>query len=160
MAMSNELFPQDTINPSILDITDEHLPELNIRQQSMLNYIMAGYNATQAYRKAGYDSVDHADRAAWQVINSYPMKQYIENYRKALSKMITPEYIVDRVNFIVNRSLDDSNPLQFNPEMALKAIDTLNKMAGYYAAQNVNVSTVSASIEDVRNARQEYKKDR
>lgn len=156
--LTTELIPIPTINPN--DLPDESLPELLPQQQSMLNYIMAGKNYTEAYRLAGYSSVKHADRGAMQIVTAWPMKQYIENYRKRMRELISPDYIAERLEQIALKSINEDRPELYNPEIALKAYAELNKMAGNYAQQTLHINNVNTSLQDIRQARAEYIKDR
>jgi hypothetical protein len=141
------------------EYTLETLPPLLPQQQAMLGFILNGDNYTDAYKKAGYRSVDHAQKAAFILVTRNPLKAHLEYFAQELSKLITPAYIANKLNAITEKVLDESNPLRFNPDTAIKALAEVNKMRGNYAPTNVNVQSVSASIEDIRRAREEYKKD-
>lgn len=153
---TTELIPVNDISQ---ELTLETLPPLMPQQRLMLNYILDGNDYTTAYRKAGYQSKDHADKAAHVLVTRNPLKAHLEYFSKELSKLITPEYIATKLNKIADNSINKDEPQFYNPEIAIKAYDQVNKIRGYYASTNVNVNTINASIEDLRNARNEYKKE-
>ena len=105
---------------------------------------------------AGYKSTDYASKSAYILVTRNPLKAHLEFFAKELSKTITPDYIKIKLQQITDRAMQDVRTL----DSATKAIDVLNKMGGYYAPTNVNVQSVSASINDIRNARAEYKRDK
>lgn len=155
--MTQELITQDK-SP---EITLESLPSLLPQQALMLHYIIDGDNYTDAYRKAGYSSVEHAAKAAWMLVTRNPLKAHLEYYRAALAKMCTPDYLINKLNAIADTTTNkNESPLAYNPEIAIKAIAEINKMMGNYAQTQAQVNHVHASIEDIRNARNEYKRDK
>ena len=157
--MSNDLIPFND-NPIAPIQADENvLPPLNDRQSAMLNHIIAGASYVQAYLKAGYTS-EFPDKAAWDVINKSPIKLYLGEYRKTIAQSITPDYVVNKLNQIADNATDINKPAQYNPDNAIKALDMVAKIGGYYAAQRVDLHTINATIEDIRNARAEYKQEK
>jgi phage terminase small subunit len=152
---TQELIP---VNPRTeLQIAYEQLPPLLPQQALMLNYILDGDNYTEAYRKAGYTS-QYAKQAATVLVSRNPLKAHLDYFFHEMAKIVTPEYLINKLVSITERAIDINSPFQ-NGELAIKAIAELNKMQGNYAQQTVNVNTISASIEDLRNARNEYKKE-
>ena len=155
--MSQELIIKD--KPKAPQLTLEQLPPLKPQQALMLHYIIEGSNYTEAYRKAGYSSVDHADKAAWHLVTRNPLKAHLEYFRCELAKMCTPDYLINKLNHIIDAVVNrDDSPLTYNPEVAIKAIAEINKMQGNYAQTQAQVNHLHASIDDIRNARDEYKK--
>jgi phage terminase small subunit len=134
----------------------ETLPELLPQQQLMLHYIICGDNYTDAYKKAGYTCLDHAKQAAWQLVTRNPLKAHIDYYFKELSKIITPEYIKARLQYISERALQDDRQL----ETGIKALAEINKMQGNYANNGQTNIQINTSIEDIRRAKSEYIKDK
>lgn len=161
--MANDLIPLDQPIPA-KEITFDELPELLPQQRLMLNYILEGNNYTQSYRLAGYSSKEHAGKAAWHMISHHPLKAWLEYYSKAIAQQITPEWKASKLRQIIENSLqptfEGEHISTYNPEIAIKAIAELNKMAGDYATTATQVNHVHASIEDIRNARLDYKKDK
>ena len=144
------------------------LPELTIRQQNLLNGYLKHGDATKAYIDAGY-TAKHANRAAFQLINRSPIKDCIDYYRQQ-AKKITFEMKSDLLWRIAQESMqpledDDGKVVKWgDKDVAIKAIAELNKMVGDYAPVQTQVDTrtvnVTAAIEDIRNARLQYKQDK
>ena len=134
-------------------LTYDELPPLLPQQLKMLSYIIDGDNYTEAYRKAGYESVEHAGKAAFVLISRNPLKAHLEYFRREIAREVTPQWKISILRKIAESSTGQEK------EIAIKAIAELNKMQGDYAAQSVNVNTVTASIDDVRNAMTSYKKE-
>ena len=150
-------------------INDNHdLPPLTIRQQKMLKAYLKHGNATQAYKDAGYTSEEYPDKAAHILIHRSPLSEHLEYFIARSKKKITSEMKTDLLWRIAEESvditLDNDGNVVSKPEreVAIKAIAELNKMVGDYAPVQVNTQQVSvtAAIEDIRNARLEYKKDK
>jgi hypothetical protein len=157
--IDNELIPAKD-NPS-QEMTLDQLPPLLPQQRLMLNYILEGSDYISAYRKAGYKAQEqYEDRSCHILVTRNPLKAHLEYFQKEISKLITPAYIANKLARIADKSTNDEEMHLYSPEIALKAYDQLNKMAGNYAATQVNVQTLTASVEDIRNARQEYKQDK
>lgn len=150
-----DLIPLDE-KPKPQEIRYEDLPHLLPQQALMLHYIIEGNNYTDSYRKAGYTSVEHAGKAAWYMITHNPLKAHLEYYGQQMAKICSPDYIVNKLNKISEMTLNEDN---FDPEIAIKALAEINKMRGNYASTHTQVNHLHASIEDVRNARKEYKKE-
>ncbi len=141
------------------EYTLETLPPLTPQQATMLDYILQGYNYTQSYKMANYSCTEWANSAAWQLVMRNPLKAHIDFYTRLMAKKITAEYIVGRLNSIAEQCMNPENAIK-NGDTAIKAIDVINKMQGNYAATNVQINSVNATVEDIRNARKEYIKDR
>jgi phage terminase small subunit len=154
----NELIATSETPQPEKQLTYEDLPPLLPQQLTMLNAIMDGDNYTDAYRKAGYKS-EHAKQAAFVLVNRDPLKAHLDYFYTMLAKQITPEWITERLTKITEMTMDANNPLTRNPDTTIKAIAELNKMQGNYAQQTVQVNNVHASIDDVRNAINSYKKE-
>lgn len=145
-----------------------NLPPLTIRQQKMLKAYLKHGNATQAYKDAGYTSEEYPDRAAYNLIHRSPLQDHVEYFVDKSKKKITSEMKTDLLWRIaeesVSTTIDDDGNVVSKPEreVAIKAIAELNKMVGDYAPTQVNNQTVNvtAALEDIRNARLEYKKDK
>ena len=144
---------------TIPQYTLETLPELLPQQARMLEYIMEGYNYTQAYKKAGYTDSEFSNRSAWNLVNRNPLKAHVDYFVHNLSKRITPEYIKGKLNQIAENCINPDSHLPDN-DTAIKALAEINKMQGNYAATQVNVAQVTTSIEDIRRAKSEYIKDK
>lgn len=147
-----------------IEYTLETLPELLPQQARMLHFILEGDNYTDSYRKAGYSSVEFANRAAFYMISHNPLKAHLDYYSHQIAKQITPDWKVGKLRQVVENALrraNDDEPNNYDGELAIKAIAELNKMAGDYAqTTTTQINNINGSIEDVRNARLEYKKDR
>lgn len=151
--------PTEILPAEKKELTEADLPPLNTRQLAMLNYIMAGYNNSQAYIKAGYDSINNAHKGAHQLTSSQPLKAHIDFYRQQLSKSITKEWKEEKLKQIVDMSIDPHNPLA-NPDVAIRAMAELNKMKGDYAPQApIQVHNLHASLDDIRQAKLDYIKE-
>jgi hypothetical protein len=151
----------DDIKPAPIQYTLETLPKLLPQQQIMLKHILDGNNYTDAYRLAGYSSEDHTGKAAWFLVTRNPLKAHLEYFRRELAKLITPEYLLTKLNTIADNATNVFNPLAINPDTAIKAIDVINKMQGNYAKnEGITINNLNTSLEDIRNARLEYKKDK
>jgi len=146
----------DNIQPLL---TLETLPKLLPQQQLMLNYILDGNNYTDAYRKAGYLSVDNASCCAWQMVIRDPLKSWLHYYQSEMAKMCTPQYLTNKLTYIAQQCANDET-VHKNGETAIKAIDVINKMQGNYAQTNTTNIQINTSIEDIRNAKQQYIKDK
>lgn len=142
------------------ELSFDDLPPLLPQQQRMLNAIIGGDNYTDAYRKAGYSSVEYADRSAWLMISKNPLKAWLEYYSATMSKICTPEYIVSKLNRICDQATNNNENGFTNPDIAIKALAEINKMRGNYAQQVLQVNNINASVQDIRQARQQYKKDK
>lgn len=141
------------------EITEQDLPPLNTRQQAMLNYIIMGHSNTKAYLLAGYDSIDHAAKAAFELTNRPPLKTHLDYFRAKNSKAITKEWKAQKLQQIIDMALDPDNPLA-NPDYAIKAMAELNKMQGDYPQQNISINNINTTLEDIRRVKAEYVKDR
>lgn len=136
--------------------TNPDLPFLTIRQNKMLRAYLEHGNATQAYKDAGYSSTKYADRNAHILVNRSPLKDHLEYFRAKSAVACDKDWITDRLKGIVARTEHDEY------DAAIKALSELNKMQGNYAplesiSKNLNVD---AAIEDIRNARAQYKLDK
>ncbi len=158
--MSQELIQAPQNIP--VEMNESDLPILSLRQSNFIVHLMAGDSLKNAYLNAGYDSEEHAGKAAWQLANNSPVKDHIEYHRRKLAQTITPEWIMDRYSKLINNSMDEDKPHLYDPDIAIKALQELTKIKGIYAPVNVNSNavTLTGSIEDCRNAMLEYKKDR
>lgn len=160
--MSNELTPieQETITQPapIHEITRDELPPLLPQQMIMLNYIIDGDNYSDAYRKAGYKS-NYPKQASFDMINRNPLKAWLDYYYKEMAKKITPEYITLRLQQIMDMATNSNNPVTFNPETAIKAVQEINKMQGNHKQQAIQINNLNASIDDLRKAKSEYIKE-
>ncbi len=155
--MSSELI----IKKADPEMTEDQLPSLLPQQRIMLHYILEGNDYTTAYRKAGYNAApENQDKAAYILVTRNPLKAHLGYFAKELSKLITPDWKAQKLAQIVNNSLNKDEPQLYDPEIAIKAIAELNKMSGDYAAQTSQVQHLHASIDDIRNARLEYKNDK
>lgn len=138
---------------SKLDIDTSDLPDLKPRQIRFLNYYFAGKTRVEAYKLAGYKH-KQADSAAWRLCNTDPVQKYIKLCKEKMKPIAT---YADKVNLlweIANNSHEK--------DIAIKAISELNKMQGDIApiqTQSVHINT-NATLEDIRNARLEYKKEK
>lgn len=151
----------DDIKPQPIQYTLETLPKLLPQQQLMLKYILEGNNYTDAYRMAGYTSEEHAGNAAWMLVTRNPLKAHLGYFRTELAKLVTPEYLITKLNNIADNATNGNNPMQHNADTAIKAIDVINKMQGNYAKnEGITINNINGSIDDIRNARNEYKKDK
>lgn len=151
----------EDIKPAPIQYTLETLPKLLPQQQRMLSFILDGDNYTDAYRKAGYSSEDHTAKAAWFLVSRNPIKAHLEYFRAELAKMITPEYLLTKLNHIADNATNMNYPMSINPDTAIKAIDVINKMQGNYAkSEIITINNLNTSLDDIRNARSEYKKDK
>ena len=155
--MNTQLIPAN--NNQEIEVQESDLPELNLRQSNFLMYLLSGCSLTNAYRNAGYDATKHAGTAAWQVANNCPVKNHIDFHRKQIAKRITPDFIIERYTKLIDDAMNEDKPHLYDPEIAVKALQELTKIKGIYAPTNVNVQTVTASIEDIRLARSEYSKE-
>lgn len=160
--MTNELIP---IEPEIIpdkpkQLSLEDLPPLNPQQAKMLNYILEGYSYTAAYKKANYTSEEYAANAAWTLVNRDPLKSHLCYFVEQNAKCFTPAYKLKVLNKIIeNATNPDSDCHDY--DAAIKAIDIMNKMAGDYASTtNIQVNNINASLDDIRNAKSEYKSDK
>jgi phage terminase small subunit len=154
------MMTNEVINEQSIDIqpayTLETLPKLLPQQQLMLKYIIDGNNYTDAYKMAGYTSVDHADKAAWMLVTRNPLKAHLEYFRAELAKLCTRDYITNKLQQITDMAI--ANPQ--TPETAIKALAELNKMQGNYANTNTTNIQINTSVEDIRRAKSEYIKDK
>lgn len=151
----SELIESNTMPVNEPQYTFETLPDLLPQQQRMVNFILEGDNYIDAYRKAGYSS-EYAKQAAHVLVTRNPIKAYLDYFSNELAKMITPATIKVRLQHIVDRALIDDKQL----ETGIKAIDIINKMQGNYAQTNQTNIQINTSIEDIRNAKAEYIKDK
>lgn len=159
--MSQQLIPQDNQTLIPKELTEQDLPPLvNLRQQNFLVYLISGYSLTNAYINAGYESELHAGKSAWQLANTSPIKDHLDWHRKQIANSINPEWILSRYAKLIDDSMNEDKPHLYDPEIAIKAMQELTKIKGMYAPTNFNVQTVSASIDDIRNAMLEYKRDK
>lgn len=138
-----------------LNINTDDLPQLKPRQIRFLNYLFSGKSTPDAYKLAGYKK-KHADTASYRLMTTPPVSIYVQLCRDKMKPIAT---FADKVNRLWEIA---SDPL--NREIAIKAIAELNKMQGDIAPTQtqstmVNIST-TATLEDIRNARLEYKKDK
>lgn len=141
------------------EYTLDTLPELSIQQGLMLDYILQGYNYTQAYRMAKYSADEHAHASAWNMVNRYPLKQHVDFYIQQMGKRCTVDYKLNLLNRIAENCIDPNNVLK-NGDTAIKAIDLMAKIQGHHAQTgNTNIQ-INTSIEDIRNAKQQYIKDK
>jgi phage terminase small subunit len=138
------------------ELDTPQLPPLNYRQQTFLQHYLQSGNASESYRIAGYKT-KYSDRSAYILMNKDPIKSHIEWLKKKQSESVTLEWKLDKLREIVNRYINSDNP-----DVCIKAIAELNKMSGDYAPTQVDNRTINiqADLEDVRNARLEYKKDK
>lgn len=161
--MTQELVPAESTEPQLQDkpikYTLETLPELLPQQQLMLDAILSGDNYTDAYRKAGYKS-QYAKQAALVLISRNPLKAHLDYFFSEMAKTITPEYIVNKLVLLTDRAMDVNSENPINTEIAIKAIQEINKMRGNYAQTITQVNNVHASLDDIRNAKNEYKSDK
>jgi len=157
--MNTEVITQTEgdIAPVEMQYTLETLPKLLPQQALMLNYILEGYNYTQAYLKAGYDCDSSPNTAAFILVHRNPIKAHLDYFMHHMAKRITPEYIKNKLNHIAEKCMEDSTK---HGETAIKAIDVINKMQGNYAQTNTTNIQINTSIEDIRNAKQQYVKDK
>ena len=149
--MNNEELTAIPIIPREAD-----LPELTIRQQKMLKSYLKSGNATQAYRDAGYSSTKNPDKVAYNLMHRPPLQTHVEYYLAKAKTKVDKDWITERLEGIVKRTEHEEY------DSAIKAIAELNKMQGNYApiqTDNRSVS-ITQSIEDVRNARLQYKQDK
>ena len=159
-------------NPTLLiadktqskELTFDELPPLLPQQQRMLSFILQGDNYTQAYRKAGYTSDEYAGRAAFILVSRNPLKAHLEYFMRQAAKEITVHWKALKLRQIIENALqtpDEEEVIsRYDGELAVKAIAELNKMQGDYAASVTQVNNIHASIQDVRNAKLEYKSDK
>lgn len=132
----------------------EDLPPLNPQQEKMLSCILEGSNYTDAYRAAGYSSIEHAGKSAFCIVHRSPMKEHLEYYRTKTAQIMTKEWVAERLMHIVQMAI-----MKERFDSAIRALEEVNKMGGNYAAQKIDINNTQRSIEDIRNARLEYKKD-
>lgn len=132
----------------------EDLPPLNPQQEIMLSTILGGSNYTDAYKAAGYSSIDYPDRAAHVLVHRSPLKDHLEYFRAKAARSMTKEWVADQLMNIVNLATKKERY-----DSAIRALEEVNKMGGNYAAQKIDINNTQRSIEDIRNARLEYKKD-
>ena len=154
--------PSDNIQPAANaepEYTIDTLPELSPQQALMLDYILQGYNYTTAYRMAKYTDSEWSSRSAYLMINRNPLKAHIEFFINGMAKRCTPEYKINFLNRIAEQCTNPENAIK-NADSAIKAIDLMAKIQGHHAQTgNTNIQ-INTSIEDIRNAKQQYIKDK
>jgi hypothetical protein len=161
--LNGELIPAPetttaTTEATEIEYTLETLPDLLPQQRLMLDNILNGDNFTEAYRKAGYTS-QYAKQAAFVLISRNPLKAHLDYFFGQLSKYVSKDYIICKLAMMTDRALDSNNDISEYGDIAIKAIQELNKIKGNYAATNVNVNSTQQSINDIRNVSLEYKKE-
>lgn len=136
-----------------LNIDTSDLPILKPRQRAFLNHLFNNQSTTEAYRLAGYKK-KHADKAANRLIYSQPVATYIELCRKKTQPIATYS---DRINTLWEIASENSSG-----DVRIKAIAEINKMQGdYKPVESINISVnTTATLEDIRHARLEYKQDK
>lgn len=150
--MDNKDTAPDILERLKIDTSD--LPPLKPRQRAFLNHLFNDKSVTDAYRLAGYKT-KHAAKASHRLVNNPPIDIYVELCRKKTQPIATYAQKIEKLWEMVEKAPSD---------IALKAIAELNKMQGDIAPTQtqstmVNIST-TATLEDIRNARLEYKKDK
>lgn len=108
---------------------------LNHRQKCFVDeYLSNGMNARQSYLTVYQpdSKVEIVDAAASQLLSNLKVKRYLEDRMGELSRKseVTREEILKDLIEIKNSFKD--NP---NSSHSLRAIDTINKMLGYYAPE-------------------------
>jgi len=145
-----------TPKPAEMTYTFETLPKLLPQQQLMLRYILEGDNYTEAYRKAGYSSEEHAGKASWFLVSRNPLKAHLEYFRSELARLCTTDYMVSKLAQIADIAL--SNPQYI--DSATKALDVMAKIQGKYNDKSQMNIQINTSVEDIRRAKSEYIKDK
>lgn len=134
-----------------------HARELTNQQITFCEAYIAGEMASKAAQIAGYKS---PARAAQYLLSTNRIKRYIAKQQPRIQKLpVTVEYKTSKLQHIVEQAIPDDEPLTKHVDIGIKAIQELNKMQGHYSPTQVQQVTVEASIEDIRNAQKEYKKE-
>lgn len=157
--MTQEMITNNLLTQSEIEYTLDTLPELSLQQSLMLNHILEGNSYTEAYRKAGYTATEHAHTAAWNLVIRNPLKAHMDFFMRELGKRCTVDYKLHLLNRIAEQCINPDNVIK-NGDTAIKAIDVMAKIQGHYAPANINVQSITTTIEDIRNARKEYVKDK
>lgn len=104
-------------------------------------YVINGYNATQAYLKVYEASYDNAQSNSYKVLQRPHVKVYIELLQKAQfdTAYITPERVALKLAEIAFAPKGDK---YYNSTAQLKALDLLQKQLGVQTQKiDANVST-------------------
>ncbi len=124
-------------------------PLKNNRHELFCQNIARGDNQTQAYIKAGYKQKEDTARIqASHLITNNNIIQRI-SYLKAQNAskgQIDRDKIIETLNRVINESLVDTDRTS-----ALKAMDILNKMGGYYSEKRV-IETTTETVNEVAKA--------
>lgn len=134
--------------------------ELTEQQLAFCEAYLAGETQTYAATLAGYKS---PKRAGSSLLSCKRIIKYLDKREEQLSKVpLTFEYKMDKLNTIIERTIPDeiSDDIKTDYKTGIAAIAEANKMSGHYAPTNVQQVNVDATLEDIRNARSIYKKDK
>jgi len=129
-----------------------------LRQIKFVNYYIESSNATQSAQLAGYKAKQMESFAALLLHKPY-MQDLISKRKAEISK--ATEITIDKKAGLLWTLATRSMEAEDKEDIVIKAVAELNKMYGHYApvqtnVQNVNIQT---TLEDIRTARLEYKKD-
>lgn len=119
--------------------------KLTKKQELFIQYYMAnGFNATQAAKDAGY-----SEKTAYAIgeenLRKLDIKKRIEELQAETIKdiKITKEKLLNDLNDILEANKD-------NPKagfLAIKAIETINKMLGYNEPEKKDITTNGESLQ-------------
>lgn len=90
---------------------------LNVRQQRFVDGILAGKNATEAYRQAGYAARGHvAEAAASRLLRHVEVASEIERRRAVVEKRvgITAESVLRRLDQVADRCMEAEPVMEFD----------------------------------------------
>ena len=132
--------------------------ELTEQQLVFCEAYLAGETQTYSAVLAGYKS---PKRAGSSLLMCKRIITYLDKRQSQLSKVpITFEDKAERLMHVVSEAIPLNSELTKQVDTGIKAIAELNKMQGHYAPAQVQTVQVDATLEDIRNARQQYKQDK
>lgn len=129
--------------------------KLTEHQQLFLKQYLVLGNATEALLATGYKG-KHPAKAASQLMHKPFVKQAIEKNRLKVEQktLVTFEWKVNKLQEIIDQAQSSE---QYRDAVA--AMAELNKMQGHYAPEKQVNYNVDVTLENIRNARLEYKKE-
>ena len=136
--------------------------DLSVKQMRFVAAVKAGFTASRAAAEAGYKK---AERDGSRLMQTARIKKYLAKHRIKSEVRITKERVLEKLITVVDKTIKDDETSEIDVQLAkvgITALSEISKIEGYYAptqTQNLNVNA-DATIEDIRNVRNEYKKDK
>ena len=137
---------------------------LTEQQLKFCEVYLAENNLSLAAKAAGYKS---PDRSAQMLMKCKRIQEYLNKRQSQFVRVpITFEYKISKLANIIETAIPDDLKDRTSDTMpvlgvsiGLQAIAEANKMQGHYAPDKVQSVNINASIEDIRNVRNEYKSE-